>query len=244
MATLADDCPACAVRPGVADAAALGDVDVLDLAAHDIKNALNVVNSALDLMTEDPQETPDMVPLLRRSSGRIGRIVATLVELNRLVGGTIAVTVTEEPWGAVCDAALAEVAAVAQAKDVTVDRGGPQPRRVRCDRPLLERALTSLLDHAIAVSPRGGRVDLHAAATPEGAVRAVVGNRGPSLPAALLPTLFRPRSEGGDAILRRFGGWGLGIVFARLAIERQGGTLRAVSPYDGEEGMAFEITLS
>ena len=62
-----------AVRSGAADA--LRSDDVFDLAAHDIKNALNVVNSALDMIAEDPAEMRDMLPLLRRSSGRIGRLV-------------------------------------------------------------------------------------------------------------------------------------------------------------------------
>jgi signal transduction histidine kinase len=224
-----------AVRPGAVDAAPRDEL--FDLAAHDIKNALNVVNSALDLMAEDPAEVADMLPLLRRSSGRIGRLVATLVEVNRLVGGTMPVQLEATPWGALCDAAVAEVALIAQAKGITIDRRGDDALRVRCDQALLGRVLTNLLDHALAASPRNAVVDLHAAAEGAG-LRALVANRGAALSPDLVPTLLD-----GDDALRSLGGWGLGIVFCRLAMRRHGGTIRVVSPYEAGQGLAFEIGL-
>ena len=215
-----------AVRPGVADA--LPTDDLFDLAAHDIKNALNVVNSALDMIAEDPAEMTDMLPLLRRSSGRIGRLVATLVEVNRLVGGTMPVRIGSEPWLGLCEKALAEVALVAQAKEITFELRSDQALIVRCDPPLLERVLTNLLDNALATAPRSGVVDVQATRTDCGGFRALIGSRGPALPAD---------------VLKRSRGWGLGIVFCRLAMERLGGTIRPVSPYIGDEGLAFEIEL-
>ena len=57
-------------------------------------------------------------------------------------------------------------------------------------------------------------------------------------------TLFRKYRQGGEQLsLKRFGGWGLGLTFCRLAVERHGGTIRARSPYVDGEGAAFEFTL-
>jgi signal transduction histidine kinase len=39
------------------------------------------------------------------------------------------------------------------------------------------------------------------------------------------------------------GGWGLGLTFCRLAVERHGGSIRAISPYIDGEGVAFEFDL-
>jgi signal transduction histidine kinase len=215
-----------AVRSGAADP--MSSDDLFELAAHDIKNALNVVNSALDMVAEDPAEMTDMLPLLRRSSGRIGRLVATLVEVNRLVGGTMPVHVTSERWSDLCEKGLAEVALVAQAKEITFELEGDKGLIVRCDRPLLERVITSLLDLALATAPRKSEVDVRAARTEGGGFRLLVGSRGPAVPAD---------------VLKRSRGWGIGIVFCRLATERLGGTIRPVSPYVGDEGLAFEIEL-
>ena len=214
-----------AVRPGGADA--MTTDELFDLAAHDIKNALNVVNSALDMMAEDPAEMNDLLPLVRRSSGRIGRLVATLVEVNRLVGGTMPFRASTEPWSALCEQAMGEVALIAQAKEVRFELAGDLTQSVRCDRPLLERVLTNLLDHALAMAPRGTVVDVRVARA-DGVFRVLVGSRGPAVPAD---------------VLKRSRGWGLGVIFCQLAMERLGGSMRPLSPYAGDDGLAFEITL-
>jgi K+-sensing histidine kinase KdpD len=214
-----------AMRSEAADA--MPTDELFDLAAHDIKNALNVVNSALDMMAEDPAEMNDLLPLVRRSSGRIGRLVATLVEVNRLVSGTMPVRASTEPWAALCEQAMGEVALIAQAKEVRFELEGDLTQSVRCDRPLLERVLTSLLDHALATAPRATVVDVRVARA-DGAFRVLVGSRGPAVPAD---------------VLKRSRGWGLGVIFCQLAMARLGGSIRPVSPYVGDEGLAFELTL-
>jgi len=87
-------------------------------------------------------------------------------------------------------------------------------------------------------------VDLHAERTAGGGFRLRVGNRGVPVPAELLPALLDPGDDD-EVAARQLGGFGLGIVFCRLAVHRQGGTIRAVSPYDraGALGLAFEIEL-
>jgi K+-sensing histidine kinase KdpD len=217
------------VRSGVADA--VRTEDLFEIAEHDIKNALNVVNSALDMIADDPNETAEMLPLLRRSSGRIGRLVATLVEVNRLVRGTTPVRIAELPWSRVCEAALEEMALVAEARALTVDVRGDRALVVRCDRALFERVLTNVLDHVLTAAPRSSVVDVDVARSEDGGFRALLGHRG---------TPLAPEQLVGA---RRLRGWGLGMTFCRLAMERQGGTIRLVSPYHGDAGVAFEIAL-
>ena len=217
------------MRSGVADAVRTDDL--FELAEHDIKNALNVVNSALDMIADDPKEMADMLPLLRRSSGRIGRLVATLVEVNRLVGGTMPVRIADVPWARLCESALADVALLAEGRAVTVDVRADSGLVVRCDRALFERVLTNLLDHVVAAAPRSSVVDVHVARSDDGGFRALVGHRGTPLAADQL------------ASTKRLRGWGLGMIFCRLAVERHGGTIHPVSPYHGDAGVAFEIAL-
>jgi signal transduction histidine kinase len=218
-----------AVRSGVADAICTDDL--FEIAEHDIKNALNVVNSALDMIADDPAEMADMLPLLRRSSGRIGRLVATLVEVNRLAGGTMPMRIAEVPWARLCEDALEEVALVAEARALTVDVRGDRALVVRCDRALLQRVTTNVLDHVVAAAPRSSVVDVHVARSDDGGFRALIGHRGTPMAAEQL------------ANVKRLAGWGLGLIYCRLALERQGGTIRPVSPYHGDAGVAFEIAL-
>jgi hypothetical protein len=71
-------------------------------------------------------------------------------------------------------------------------------------------------------------VDVEAARTDDGGFRAIVGGRGPAVPAE---------------VLRRSRGWGIGVIYCRLAMERLGGGIGLISPYVDDQGLAFEISL-
>jgi signal transduction histidine kinase len=218
--------------------------DLVDLTVHDIKNSLCVVESALDMMDQDPVGAASMIPLLRRATLRIGNLVCTLLDVNRLENGSMPLRVQDIPWATVCEPVLAEVGLMAQAKAMALNRSGESHSLVRCDPNLVERILLNLLDNAIGVAPDRSIVDIHAERRADGSFLVRVGNRGRVIPPEVLPTLFRKYRQGGENVpLRRLGGWGLGLTFCRLAVERHGGTIRAISPYVDGEGAAFEFVL-
>jgi signal transduction histidine kinase len=217
--------------------------DLVDLTVHDIKNSICVVESALDMMDQDPVGAASMTPLLRRATLRIGNLVCTLLDVNRLENGSMPLRVQEIPWSTLCEPVLAEAGLMAQPKSIALNRSGENHSLVRCDPNLVERILLNLLDNAIGVAPDGSTVDVHAERQPEGSFLVRIGNRGRVIPPDVLPTLFRKYRQGGDAPIKRFGGWGLGLTFCRLALERHGGTIRAISPYVDDQGAAFEFVL-
>jgi len=217
--------------------------DLVDLTVHDIKNSVCVVESALDMMEQDPVGAASFAPLLRRASQRIGHLVCTLLDVNRLENGAMALRTRDVPWASLCEPVLAETGLLAQAKSVALNRSGESHTIVHCDPALIERVLLNLLDNAIGVAPDRSTVDVHAERTAEGSFLVRVGNRGRTIAPEVLPTLFRKYWQGGESPVKRLGGWGLGLTFCRLALERHGGTIRAISPYVDGEGAAFEFVL-
>jgi signal transduction histidine kinase len=217
--------------------------DLVDLTVHDIKNTLCVVESALDMMEQDPVGAASMIPLLRRSTLRITNLVCTLLDVNRLENGSMPLRPQEVPWATICEPVMVESGLLAQAKSIALNRSGESYSLVRCDPSLVERILLNLLDNAIGIAPERSVVDVHAERRPDGSLLVRVGNRGRVIPADELPTLFRKYRQGEERSLKRLGGWGLGLVFCRLAVERHGGTIRAISPYVNGEGAAFEFIL-
>jgi len=218
--------------------------DLVDLTVHDIKNSLCVVESALDLVEKDPLEAVSVLPLLRRATVRIGNLVCTLLDVNRLENGSMPLRVQDIPWSTLCEPVLAEAGLMAQAKSIALNRSGESHTIVRCDPHLVERILLNLLDNAIGVAPDNSLVDVHAERQPSGDLLVRVGNRGRVIAPDLLPTLFRKYRQGEENMpLKRFGGWGLGLTFCRVAVERHGGTIRAISPYVDGEGAAFEFVI-
>ncbi len=85
---------------------------------------------------------------------------------------------------------------------------------------------------------------MHAAARTDGTFLVRVGNRGEVIPPEIRPAIFQKYRQGRtDGVARRFGNWGLGLTFCRLAVERHGGRIDAISPYRDGEGAAFEVLL-
>jgi signal transduction histidine kinase len=218
--------------------------DLVDLTVHDIKNSLCVVDSAIQMMDEDEPGVAAMLPLLRRATHRIANLVATLLDVNRLENGSMPLRLQSVPWSVVCESILGETGLIARAKSVKVERTGETIALVRCDPQLIERVLLNLLDNAIGVAPEGSKVDVHAQCQSDGGFMVRVGNRGRVIAPDVLPTLFKKYQQGREpAPVKRFGGWGLGLTFCRLAVERHGGTIRAISPYIDNEGAALEFTI-
>ena len=56
--------------------------DLVDLTAHDIKNSLCVIDSALEMVGEDAQPVAPFLPILRRASKRIGNLACLLLDVN------------------------------------------------------------------------------------------------------------------------------------------------------------------
>ena len=107
--------------------------------------------------------------------------------------------------------------------DATVPVEG-DPRR-------LQRALTQLIDNAIAAVPKGGRVLIEVSRVRKGGARVVVSDNGPGMsPAVLARALQGLRfSADGRTVERR---QGLGLPLARQLVEGHGGALELLS----EEG--------
>ena len=217
--------------------------DLVDLAVHDVTNALRDVESVLGAMEHDSEGAIAVLPLVRRMSLRIGNLVGTLRDVTRLENASLPLRVQTVSWSALAEPVLAEMGPMAEARGVALERSGDDRAVLRCDRSLIERVVLNLVDNAVTLAPSGSVVDVHAEPG-EASFLIRVGNRGSVIPADVLPTLFRKFRPGEEHVaLEHFAGCGLGLTFCRLAVERHGGTIRARSPYVDGEGAAFECTL-
>ena len=223
-------------RSASADGTNVRREELVDLAAHDIRTTLRVVEAAVEMLEMDLADAALALPMLRRASGRIGSLVQTLLDVSRLRRGVMPLALADVPWAVVCEPLLAEMGLPAQARGVRFVRTGDAQAIVRCDPALVERVLLNLVDHALAAAPDGTTVDVHTERRPGGAFLVRVGHRGPAIPADVLATLFDEHASQTD-------GASLGRTFCRLAVERHGGTIRAVSPYADGRGAAFEVEL-
>lgn len=214
--------------------------------AHEIKNPLASIRSAVEQLTRSDLDDEDRATLRRLvvvESDRVSRILSEFIEYSRL------------RMGEVLEVDLAEVARdtlalVRQHPDATgrrvrvTERIPPDGLRVPGDTDLLHRALFNLLLNAVQFAGEEGTVEL-VIETVERApgdgripnpVRIAVRDSGPGVDPADVQRIFDP------FFTTRKGGSGLGLAVVHRAVEAHQGIVLVESWKEGG-GAEFAIYL-
>jgi signal transduction histidine kinase len=133
------------------------------------------------------------------------------------------------------------MALVAGERRIRVDASAPQDAWVAMPEPSLKRALTALLDNAIAHSPEGTTVRV--AASPAGRrVELTVADQGGGIRGVEPERVFERFAHAGeDARPDGRRGFGIGLALVRDVVVRWGGTVSVVSTSDRGTTMRLEL---
>jgi K+-sensing histidine kinase KdpD len=216
-----------ATRDAIAQTARAQRDELLVLASHDMKNAIGILDSALGMTEEMPEQAPMMQGMMRRATHRLSVLVRALVDVDCLQRDVMPLMPTDLRWAALVVPVVEQALAVGETKGIAVVPRGDQQVRLWCDAGLVERILTALVDHAIGNAPPKSAVDLEGTRIGEGRFRIRVAAAGRAVPPGALEQYFTT----------------LPLHFCRLAALRHGATLRVLSPVVDDGGMAFELEL-
>lgn len=196
--------------------------------AHEIRNPLASIRSAVEQLSRSPFSGPDeqtLARLVMRESDRLSRLLSEFLDFAR-----VRVTRTQPIDLAILARSAVRLAAANDKK--------PDGVRVLCDadrdefivegdEDLLHRAVFNLLLNAIQASPEGGEVEVEVGpALPEhlagtqfeyGAATLSVSDSGPGIPLENREKLFDP------FFTTKPGGTGLGLAVVHRAIEAHRG---------------------
>jgi two-component system sensor histidine kinase PilS (NtrC family) len=214
--------------------------------AHEIKNPLASIRSAVEQLSGRPVATNDertLGKLIVRESDRLSRLLSEFLDFAR-------VRVTRRDpvdVGAVARAAGALAKAhPTGAASVQLDVDVPAaPLMVLGDDDLLHRAVFNLALNAVQASSANGRVRLVAAVAsrdqlprgvpfPHGAVAVQVLDEGSGIPAQVQDRLFEPFTT------TKAGGTGLGLAIAHRAVEAHRGVVLVDT---NDRGTRFTVLL-
>ncbi|HEX5073511.1 MAG TPA: ATP-binding protein [Gemmatimonadaceae bacterium] len=197
--------------------------------AHEIKNPLAAIRSAVETLGRSPRSNADertLADLIVRESDRLSRLLSEFLDFARVRVARV------EPLDL---AALARGAASLAAahpdrpNDVQVVCVGANERMVvEGDEDLLHRAVFNLALNAVQASPHGGRVRVELAplsmdqvpagvSFDHGGVALRVSDDGPGIPVEIRDRLFDP------FFTTKPGGSGLGLSIVHRAIEAHAG---------------------
>lgn len=217
--------------------------DMIRMAAHDLRNPLNVVSGFAELMLDSgtlQKREQNQAEHIYHAALRMQRMVTDILSLERIErfqsGGLQVFDLNE----LVTQVYEAHHDAASQHEFHFV---GPEHTvMVRGDAPQMREVLTNLITNAIKYTPAGRRIDICLSDTGQRAVLEVV-DTGYGIPEAMQSRLFQPFFRARSPETRSIEGTGLGLHLVKNIIERHNGTVRFHSVYGQGSTFGFELPL-
>lgn len=199
--------------------------EVLGVVSHDLRNPVNRVRLAAELMTEThklPEGAERAAGMIVRAADEMNRLIGDLLDVTRVEAGRLSIETGEIALHALLDRLDESHAPAAREKGLGWAVERPEVSAIlEVDEDRILQALGNLVGNAIKFTPEGGSVRVLTELTGE-AIRIGVRDTGPGMDAAQLAHVFDRfwQSRAGD---RR--GAGLGLAIARGIVEAHDGHL-------------------
>jgi signal transduction histidine kinase len=226
----------------LAEALAFRD-QVMGIVGHDLRNPLHAVGlsvaSALG-RADVSNETRQHLSRIDRAARRMLEMIGTLLDFaHARFGASLPIAPQPMDLDEVVRNAVEELLATNPDRTVRMELGGRG--RGWWDPARMAQVASNVIGNAFVHGAKGEPVRVSVS----GDGRAVVldvSNRGPAIPAELMPVLFEPFRRGPAAEKpSRFGGLGLGLYIARHIVLAHGGTITARS--NADDGTTFTVSL-
>jgi PAS domain S-box-containing protein len=218
--------------------------DMTSMIFHDLRSPLGNIVSSLEMMsTLMPEEETlsSMLNIAKNSTGRIQRLVNSLLDINRLEAGQRIVDQNPIDPIALIRESIRDVEPSSTARQhVLTNRALSVLPLIWVDVDMIHRVLINLLENAIKFTPAGGRLDIGAQIGEDGLfVKFWVRDNGPGIPLSERERIFEKfaRLRGKN----KPGGLGVGLAFCRLAVHAHGGDIWIESEVG--KGTTFWLTL-
>ncbi len=214
---------------------------LLEAVSHELRSPVTTIAEAAESLSDPAVESQAdsrrrLLQNIRQAADRLNRLVTNLLDMTRLESGTLKPNLESHSVNDLIGATLERLKPQLAPHQVIVDVAPDLPP-VRMDFSLMEQALHNLIHNALTHTPPGTRVRISARVEGPNLV-ITVADRGPGLPADVLPRIF-------DRFYRTpnagRGGIGLGLSITRGIVEAHGGTIAAENRTHG--GISFSIRL-
>jgi two-component system, OmpR family, sensor histidine kinase SenX3 len=210
---------------------------------HEIKTPVGALQllaeAALDAH-DDPEAVQRFVGRMQHEAQRLSRLVQELLDLSRLQGGEPLPASTEVSVDAVLDEAVDRARLVAEARGISIVRGGDEGLVVLGEEGQLVTAVANLLYNAVAYSPDGTRVALGVHLRDD-VVEIAVTDQGVGIPEDEQERIFERFYRIDPARSRATGGTGLGLAIVKHTVGNHGGEVTVWS--QPGNGSTFTIRL-
>jgi PAS domain S-box-containing protein len=219
--------------------------EFLATVSHELRTPLNALLGWARMLGSKqlpPDREGHAIVTIERNAATLAHLIDDLLDVSRIVAGTLRLAPQAVDLVAVAQAALEVVRPLAVTKNVQLAFSPdlPATETVSGDAGRLQQVMLNLLANAIKFTP-GGRVDVFIERSNDH-VEVRVVDTGQGISPDFLPHVFDRFRQADDATTRRHTGLGLGLAIVRRLVELHRGTVRAASPGVGR-GATFTVRL-
>jgi signal transduction histidine kinase len=214
---------------------------------HELNTPLAAIRSAgqnlADGIVTEPTQVRRYGGLIEKESGRLGALVAQVLDFAGIESGNRAYAAEPLSVGGLVDEVLRDHRLVLDQAGMSVDRDvAPDLPEVRGDAAALRRALGNLVANAAKFAASGRWVGVRASAGAGGSRVVVrVEDRGPGIPRDERGRVFEPFYRGPAAERNATPGSGLGLSLVRHVVHAHGGSVHVEGREGGGAAVVVEL---
>ena len=228
-----------------AEAANTAKDDFLAVLSHELRTPLNAMLGWVRLLKtnrESDEIFDKAVDAIERSAVTQTKFVEDLLDITRIVNGTIRLTMRSFALNDLTSLAVEGIRPVAETKSISVDyRATNEEMAVFGDSERIQQILNNLLSNAVKFTPEGGSISLSLERV-NGDACVKVTDSGQGISQEFLPRVFERYKQANNSTTNRKGGLGLGLAIVKHLVELHGGTIEADSDGEGK-GSTFTVSL-
>lgn len=218
--------------------------EMTNLVVHDLRIPLGNITNAIGLLRmvlppEIWEENREVLEIAQGNAEHLTRMSESLLEMSRLESGEMTIHWRDIDLSRLVNSACEQVSLFAQKRVSIQKKLAASLPDIRGDWELLLRVLLNLLDNALKHTPEGGAVTVYVEPH-RTRVQIAVNDTGPGIPPDRRERVFERFARMDDDQPVR-PGFGLGLVFCRLAVEAHGGKIWVE---DGEDGVGSKFVLT
>ena len=228
-----------------AEAANLRQIEFLSMLAHELRNPLQPMAMASDLLAGHAGLHPTIAKvhdIYSRQIAHMERLVDDLLDASRVSSGKITLQVAPVLLHDILDDAVeTALPGIERRRQRLQVRLPAMPMLIQGDLIRLAQVFSNLLINASKFTQELGHIDIGAQRVGD-TVQVWVSDDGAGIPAELQPFVFDLFTQGHRSLERAQGGLGIGLSLVRSITQLHGGSATVVSEGAGK-GSRFIITL-
>jgi PAS domain S-box-containing protein len=217
----------------------------IGMAAHDLRNPLAGIRLFSEVLLRQAPEVLDakqlrMVEQIKSISQKMTMIVNDFLDVSKIEAGELSLNLQDSDLNALVADVIELQQPVAARKEIRLEFSAGEQIRIGVDAGKIDQVVTNLVTNAVKFSPHGSTVRVSLVRR-DGVAELSVADEGPGIPAAEIPTLFRPFQRGSAKATGQEQSVGLGLVICKKIIEGHGGRIRIKS--EAGKGATFYVEL-